>query len=58
MINKIRNSEPVVLILECLDDSYRSVCSKRLRRDNDRIAYLNERQRTWNFIEMIRQDND
>lgn len=56
MIHQIINISSLHKKWGSLDYRYSSVCIKRLRRENDRIAYLNERQRTWNFIEIVRNE--
>lgn len=56
MIHKIINISSLDKKWDSLSDRYECVCLKILRRENDRIAYLNERQRAWDFIEIIQSE--
>lgn len=53
MIHKIINISLLDKKWGSLDDRYECVFLKRLRIENDRIAYMNERQRAWDFIEIV-----
>jgi hypothetical protein len=56
MINKIINNSRLSTRFDNLDDKLKSRYLKNALRAADRIAYLNERQRSWSLIEIVRSN--